>query len=82
MWAIIIFLSIGLFNMFQDPKKISSNNNKIYKFKTLPGSNDNTGFSFMTGGDSGTTVQFQDVLSASSRRLNMLGKEIEFSFAK
>ena len=29
MWAIIIFLSIGLFNMFQDPKKISSNNNEM-----------------------------------------------------
>ena len=64
---------------FQLAAFVSSNNNKIYKFKTLPGSNDNTGFSFMTGGDSGTTVQFQDVLSASSRRLNMLGKEIEFS---
>ena len=33
----------------------------------------------MTGGDSGATVEFQDVLSASSRRLNVLGKEIEFS---
>ena len=24
MWAIIIFLSVGLFNMFQDPQKINS----------------------------------------------------------
>ena len=29
MWAIIIFLSVGLFNMFQDPNKISSNNNEM-----------------------------------------------------
>ena len=27
MWAIIIFLSIGLFNMFQDPTKINSEKN-------------------------------------------------------
>jgi cell division protease FtsH len=29
MWAIIIVLSIGLFNMFQDPKAINAANNKI-----------------------------------------------------
>ena len=32
MWAIIIFLSVGLFNMFQDPKKISSANNNEMAF--------------------------------------------------
>ena len=26
MWAIIVLLSVGLFNMFQDPKKIASKN--------------------------------------------------------
>ena len=35
MWALIIFLSIGLFNMFQDPKKISSKNNNIAFSKFL-----------------------------------------------
>ena len=29
MWAIIVLLSVGLFNMFQDPKKINSQNNKM-----------------------------------------------------
>ena len=29
MWAIIVFLSVGLFNMFQDAKKINTNNNKM-----------------------------------------------------
>ncbi len=29
MWVIIILLSVGLFNMFQDPNKISSDRNKI-----------------------------------------------------
>ena len=29
MWIIIVLLSVGLFNMFQDPKKISSENNGI-----------------------------------------------------
>ncbi len=35
MWAIIVFLSVGLFNMFQDPKKINSNNNKLAFSKFL-----------------------------------------------
>ena len=29
MWAIIVLLSVGLFNMFQDPKKINSEKNKL-----------------------------------------------------
>ena len=29
MWAIIVLLSVGLFNMFQDPKKINSENNVL-----------------------------------------------------
>ena len=29
MWAIIVLLSVGLFNMFQDPRKINSENNKL-----------------------------------------------------
>ena len=29
MWAIIVLLSVGLFNMFQDPKKINSQENKL-----------------------------------------------------
>ena len=29
MWAIIVLLSVGLFNMFQDPKKINSAENKL-----------------------------------------------------
>ena len=29
MWALIILLSVGLFNMFQDPEKINSNRDKI-----------------------------------------------------
>ena len=29
MWAIIVLLSVGLFNMFQDPKNINSKNNKL-----------------------------------------------------
>ena len=28
MWGIIVLLSVGLFNMFQDPNKISSENRK------------------------------------------------------
>ena len=35
MWAIIIFLSVGLFNMFQDPKKINSSNSQIAFSKFL-----------------------------------------------
>ena len=35
MWAIIIFLSIGLFNLFQDPSKINANNNRIAFSKFL-----------------------------------------------
>ena len=29
MWAIIVLLSVGLFNMFQDPQKIKSEKNKL-----------------------------------------------------
>ena len=29
MWAIIVLLSVGLFNMFQDPEKIKSERNKL-----------------------------------------------------
>ena len=29
MWAIIVLLSVGLFNMFQDPEKINSEKNKF-----------------------------------------------------
>ena len=35
MWALIIFLSVGLFNMFQDPEKINSKNNEITFSKFL-----------------------------------------------
>ena len=45
MWAIIIFLSVGLFNMFQDPKKINANNNKMAFSK------------FLTEVDSGRVVE-------------------------
>ena len=47
MWAIIIFLSIGLFNMFQDPKKISSNNSEMAFSK------------FLSEVDSGRVVEVQ-----------------------
>ena len=29
MWVIIVLLSVGLFNMFQDPNKISSERNSL-----------------------------------------------------
>ena len=29
MWIIIVLLSVGLFNMFQDPEKINSEKNKL-----------------------------------------------------
>ena len=29
MWAIIVFLSVGLFNLFQDPNKVKSSKNNI-----------------------------------------------------
>ncbi len=47
MWAIIIFLSIGLFNMFQDPEKINSGNNKMAFSK------------FLTEVDSGRVVEVE-----------------------
>ena len=47
MWAIIVLLSVGLFNMFQDPKKINSQNNK------LPFSN------FLSEVDAGRVVEVQ-----------------------
>ena len=30
MWVIIVLLSVGLFNMFQDPNKISSEKNHYH----------------------------------------------------
>ena len=45
MWVIIVLLSVGLFNMFQDPNKINSENN------SLPFSN------FLTEVDSGRVVE-------------------------
>tara|TARA_X000001036_G_scaffold174527_1_gene165142 strand:- start:10494 stop:12401 length:1908 start_codon:yes stop_codon:yes gene_type:complete len=47
MWGIIIFLSVGLFNMFQDPKKINSQNEQIAFSK------------FLTEVDSGRVVEVQ-----------------------
>ena len=47
MWVIIVLLSVGLFNMFQDPKKINSEKNK------LPFS------SFMSEVESGRVVEVQ-----------------------
>ena len=47
MWAIIVLLSVGLFNMFQDPKKINAEKNK------LPFS------SFMSEVESGRVVEVQ-----------------------
>ena len=47
MWAIIIFLSVGLFNMFQDPKKINSASNKMAFSK------------FLTEVDSGRVVEVE-----------------------
>ena len=29
MWVIIVLLSVGLFNMFQDPNKVGSEGNKL-----------------------------------------------------
>ena len=29
MWAVIVLLSVGLFNMFQDPKKINTERNTL-----------------------------------------------------
>ena len=45
MWFLIIFLSIGLFNMFKDPDKVSSSNNQIAFSK------------FLTEVDSGRVVE-------------------------
>ena len=45
MWAIIVLLSVGLFNMFQDPRKINTETNK------LPFSN------FLTEVDNGRVVE-------------------------
>ena len=47
MWAIIVLLSVGLFNMFQDPTKINSEKNK------LPFSN------FLTEVENGRVVEVQ-----------------------
>ena len=47
MWAIIVLLSVGLFNMFQDPKKINSEKNN------LPFSN------FLTEVENGRVVEVQ-----------------------
>ena len=47
MWVIIVLLSVGLFNMFQDPKKINSQQN------TISFSN------FLTEVDNGRVVEVQ-----------------------
>ena len=47
MWAIIILLSVGLFNMFQNPNNIKSDQN------TLPFSN------FLNEVDAGRVVEVQ-----------------------
>ena len=47
MWVIIVLLSVGLFNMFQDPNKINSEKN------TLPFSN------FLNEVDAGRVVEVQ-----------------------
>ena len=47
MWVIIVLLSVGLFNMFQDPNKINSERN------TLPFSN------FLNEVDAGRVVEVQ-----------------------
>ena len=47
MWVIIVLLSVGLFNMFQDPNKIDSQNN------SLPFSN------FLNEVDAGRVVEVQ-----------------------
>ena len=47
MWVIIVLLSVGLFNMFQDPSKISSERN------SLPFSN------FLNEVDAGRVVEVQ-----------------------
>ena len=48
MWVIIVLLSVGLFNMFQDPNKIDSNKN------LLPFSN------FLNEVDAGRVVEVQN----------------------
>ena len=35
MWGIIVMLSVGLFNLFQDPSKINQSNNKVAFSKFL-----------------------------------------------
>ena len=35
MWAVIILLSVGLFNMFQNPENLAKNNNPISFSKFL-----------------------------------------------
>ena len=35
MWAVIILLSVGLFNMFQSPENLAKNNNQISFSKFL-----------------------------------------------
>ena len=47
MWAIIVLLSVGLFNMFQDPAKINSDK------KNLPFSN------FLNEVEAGRVVEVQ-----------------------
>ena len=47
MWVIIVLLSVGLFNMFQDPNKINSEKN------TLPFSN------FLNEVDDGRVVEVE-----------------------
>ena len=35
MWVIIVLLSVGLFNMFQDPEKIKAGNEQIAILKVF-----------------------------------------------
>ena len=43
MWAIIIVLSVGLFNMFQNPKN-TTNSNSLSFFKIYAGSRGGKGY--------------------------------------
>ena len=50
MWVIIVLLSVGLFNMFQDPNKINSERS------SLPFSN------FLNEVDAGRVVKFKEII--------------------
>ena len=48
MWVIIVLLSVGLFNMFQDPNKISTERNTL-PFSSFLNNNDSYTFFAKTG---------------------------------